>query len=87
VVTNMRLMFTGHKRAISEPLGKVMHVDAYLDGIRIGFQGKSKMKYFCFDPKKPPSFILCYHGREYKEPFTGMILKLLIETLIRQHVV
>jgi hypothetical protein len=46
VVTNQRIAFVGHMKAVAILLNKLLHVDAYSDGIAVLHEGKENADYF-----------------------------------------
>jgi hypothetical protein len=83
-LTNKRLIFSGAKRTIDINLNKIISIEPYSDGIAVRTSGRQKTQYFVsVDPERVRTTVTI-DGREYKEPFTGLMLKYLIEGLVKQ---
>jgi hypothetical protein len=46
VLTNKRVIFSGPNKSTSFPVGKVINIEVYEDGIRVNREGKQKAEYF-----------------------------------------
>jgi hypothetical protein len=56
VVTNQRLAFVGGLKSITVPIAKVMHVEAYTDGLAVFHEGREDADYF--QCNRPQEFLL-----------------------------
>jgi hypothetical protein len=56
VVTNQRLAFVGSLKSIAVPIAKVIHVEAYTDGLAVFHEGREDPDYFQCD--RPQEFLL-----------------------------
>jgi hypothetical protein len=82
--TNKRLIFAGTKRISEINLAKIISIEPYSDGIAVRASGKSKIQYFVGINSKQISTTITINERSYQEPFTGLMLKYMIEGLIRR---
>lgn len=83
-LTNKRLIFAGTKRSNEINLAKIISIEPYSDGIAVRATGKSKIQYFVgVDPKRI-STTVTINERSYPEPFTGLMLKYMIEGLVKR---
>jgi hypothetical protein len=80
-LTNTRLVFSGSKRTINIPLGKIISIEPYSDAIALRREGKEKTQYFMGINKAILN--LSVSSREYKEPFSGLMFKYFIEGLTK----
>lgn len=78
-LTNKRIVFSGQKRTLNIKLDKIISVEPYSDGIALRREGKEKTQYFVWPQNIPVNLRIDIDGRKYKEPFSGLILKYLIE--------
>jgi len=78
-LTSRRLIFSGSKRAYEISLRKILSVEPYSDGIAIRRSGKQKTEYFVGTDKV--MLDIQVGERRYREPLSGIVLKLLIEGL------
>jgi len=83
-LTNKRLLFTGAKRTSEYNLAKIISIEPYQDGIAVRTSGRSKVQYFIGIDPRPISTEVTINGRKYSEPFSGLILKYMIEGLIKR---
>lgn len=83
-LTNQRLVFSGEKRTLNIDLAKIISIQPFKDGIAIRREGKEKTQYFSVINPKMISIKMKVGDGEYEEPFTGTILKCLIEGAIKQ---
>ncbi|HEX9100340.1 MAG TPA: hypothetical protein VF956_12700 [Candidatus Dormibacteraeota bacterium] len=56
VVTNQRLAFVGSLKSVTVPLAKVLHVEAYTDGLAVFHEGREDPDYF--QCARPQEFLL-----------------------------
>jgi hypothetical protein len=56
VVTNQRLAFVGGLKSITVPIAKVIHIEAYTDGLAVFHEGREDPDYFQCD--RPQEFLL-----------------------------
>ena len=83
-LTNKRLIFSGAKRTVDINLNKVVSIEPYSDGIAVRTSGRQKTQYFVrIDPEQITATITV-NDRVYQEPFDGLMLKYLIEGLVKQ---
>jgi hypothetical protein len=83
-LTNKRLIFSGAKRTVDIKLDKLVSIEPYSDGIAVRSSAKQKTQYFVgIDPRRVIAKITI-GGRLYEDPFTGLMLKYLIEGLTKQ---
>lgn len=83
-LTNKRLIFSGVKRTVDINLNKVVSIEPYSDGIAVRTSGRQKTQYFVgIDPEQITATITV-NDRMYQEPFDGLMLKYLIEGLVKQ---
>jgi len=83
-LTNKRLVFSGAKRTVDINLNKIVSIEPYSDGIAVRTSGRQKTQYFVgIDPKQVTATITV-NDRAYEEPFDGLMLKYLIEGLVKQ---
>lgn len=78
-LTSRRLIFSGSKRAYEVSLKKILSVEPYSDGIAIRRSGKQRTEYFVGTDKVVLDIQV--GERRYREPLSGIVLKLLIEGL------
>jgi hypothetical protein len=83
-LTNKRLLFTGAKRTSEYNLAKIISIEPYKDGIAVRTSGRSKVQYFIGIDPRPISTEVTINGRKYSEPFSGLMLKYMIEGLIKR---
>ncbi|MGD0355202.1 MAG: hypothetical protein ABSB31_07160 [Dehalococcoidia bacterium] len=83
-LTNRRLVFSGQIRNSEINLIKIISIEPYSDGIAVRTSGKSKPQYFVGLDLKRISTIVTYNGRSYQEPFTGLMMKYIIEGIIKR---
>jgi hypothetical protein len=81
VLTNKRLVFAGSKRSVETVLAKLISVDAYSDAVAIRREGKEKTEFYLGLDHGFYEFTV--HGRSYKEQFSGLMLKYMIEGLLK----
>ncbi len=79
-LTNKRIVFTGQKRTLSVNLDKIISIDSYSDGIALRRERKQKTQYFIWS-EKLAKLTVTIDDRKYEEPFSGLILKYMIEGL------
>lgn len=82
ILTNKRLIFIGAKRTTNIDLGKIISITAYKDGIGSQRENKQKTEYFTGTDRHTLTFTI--NGRTHTVPFTGLILKAVVEGKIRQ---
>jgi len=77
-ITNQRFAFSGKMKTVGIDLNKIVGIDAFSDGIAIHRTGYQKTQYFTWrgDIAKAKIGV---EGRNYEEPFSGLILQYLIE--------
>jgi hypothetical protein len=78
-LTNKRLIFTGAMRSSEITLSKIVAIEPYSDGIVVRASGHSKIQYFIWKELKEITITLTINERSYHEPFTGLMLKYMIE--------
>lgn len=81
-LTNKRLIFTGKKRTTNINLGKILAIEPYKDGIGSQRENKQKTEYFVGTNRF--NLNISVDGRNYKLPIYGLVLKSIIEGLIKQ---
>jgi hypothetical protein len=81
VLTNKRLVFVGSKRSVETALAKLISVDAYSDAVAVRRQGKEKTEFYLGLDHGFYEFTI--QGRSYKEQFSGLMLKYMIEGLVK----
>jgi len=77
-LTDRRIVFSGSKRTLNVKLEKVISIEPYKDGIALRREGKEKIQYFIW-PKNIVQLIATVEDRVYKEPFSGLIFKYMVE--------
>jgi hypothetical protein len=77
-ITNQRFAFSGKMKTVGIDLKKIVGIDPFNDGIAIHRVGYQKTQYFTWrgDIAKAKIGV---QGRNYEEPFSGLILQYLIE--------
>jgi hypothetical protein len=83
-LTNKRLIFTGEKRSSEINLSKIISIEPYSDGIALKTSGRSKVQYFVGIDLNQISTTVTINERSYSEPFTGLMLKYIIEGIIKR---
>lgn len=81
-LTTTRVVFSGSKRTINIPLGKIISIEPYSDAIVLRREGKEKTQYFIGINKTSITFSVS--DRKYEEPFSGLMFKYIIEGLTKQ---
>ena len=81
VLTNKRLVFAGSKRSVETVLAKLISVDAYSDAVAIRREGKEKTEFYLGLDHGFYEFTV--DGRSYREQFSGLMLKYMIEGLLK----
>jgi DNA-directed RNA polymerase subunit M/transcription elongation factor TFIIS len=81
-LTNKRLVFTGTKRTTNIDLRKIVSIEPYKDGIASQRENKQKTEYFIGINRT--SLNVTSSGRKYTIPVSGVVLKCVIEGLIKQ---
>lgn len=81
-LTNKRLVFTGTKRTNNIDLRKIISIEPYKDGIASQRENKQKIEYFIGINRT--SLNITSNGRKYTIPVSGVVLKCIIEGLIKQ---
>ena len=81
-LTTTRIVFSGSKRTVNIPLGKVISIEPYSDAIALRREGKEKTQYFV--GINNTILTLSISGRKYAEPFSGLMFKYIIEGLTKQ---
>jgi hypothetical protein len=83
-LTNKRLVFTGARRSVEINLAKINSIEPYTDGISVITSGRAKAQYFAGINLKQLTTTITVNGKDYDEPFTGLMLKYMIEGLIKR---
>ena len=81
-LTNKRLVFTGSKRTNNIDLNKIISIEPYKDGIASRRENKQKTEYFIGINRA--NLNITSNGHAYTVPVSGMVLKCIIEGLIKQ---
>ncbi|MGB9979238.1 zinc-ribbon domain-containing protein [Methanobacterium sp.] len=81
-LTNKRLVFTGTKRTNNIDLRKIISIEPYNDGIASQRENKQKTEYFIGINRT--SLNITSNGHKYTIPVSGIVLKCIIEGLIKQ---
>ncbi|MCZ3365147.1 MULTISPECIES: zinc-ribbon domain-containing protein [Methanobacterium] len=81
-LTNKRLVFTGSKRTNNIDLRKIISIEPYRDGIASRRENKQKTEYFIGINRV--NINISSNGHEYAIPVSGIVLKCIIEGLIKQ---
>lgn len=81
-LTNKRLVFTGAKRTTNIDLRKIISIEPYKDGIASQRENKQKTEYFIGINRS--NLNITTSGRKYTVPVSGVVLKCIIEGLIKQ---
>ena len=67
VLTNQRIAFVGRQKSIATALGKVLHVEAYKDGLAIFKEGRENADFFLFATQQEflmyLNFLVSQHGQ------------------------
>ncbi len=82
ILTNEKLIFAGGLKTITVALNKVLQIDPFSDGIGLHREGREKTQYFLWR-NNIASVKFSEEGREYSEPFTGVILKCIVDGAVR----
>ena len=80
-LTNKRLVFAGSTRSVETVLAKLISVDAYSDAVAIRREGKEKTEFYLGLDHGFYEFTV--DGRSYREQFSGLMLKYMIEGLLK----
>jgi hypothetical protein len=83
-LTNRRLTYTGAKRTSEINLNKIISIEPYSDGIAVEVSNRSKVQYFVGLDQEQISTTVTINQRSYSEPFTGLVLKYMIEGLLKR---
>ncbi|HEX3014661.1 MAG TPA: hypothetical protein VHO92_10420, partial [Methanobacterium sp.] len=75
-------VFTGTKRTNNIDLRKIISIEPYNDGIASQRENKQKIEYFIGINRT--SLNITTNGRKYMIPVSGVVLKCIIEGLIKQ---
>ncbi len=81
-LTNKRLVFTGTKRTTNIDLRKIVSIEPYKDGIASQRENKQKTEYFIGINRT--SLNITVNERRHTIPVSGVVLKCVIEGLIKQ---
>jgi hypothetical protein len=81
-LTTRRLIFAGSKRTTNIDLKKILSIEAYKDGIASQRENKQKTEYFLNTDKS--SLNVTAHGNHYNLPVNGVVLKAIVEGMIKQ---
>ncbi len=81
-LTNKRLVFTGTKRTTNIDLRKLISIEPYKDGIASQRENKQKTEYFIGINRT--NLNITVSGRGYTIPVSGIVLKCIVEGLIKQ---
>jgi len=85
-LTTKRLIFSGEKNSLTIALTKIVSMEPFKDGVAIRREDRQKTQYFSGINPEIISIEAKIDDRQYEEPFTGEILKYLIEGTIKQQV-
>jgi len=77
-LTNKRVVFSGEKKTLNIKLNKIISIEPYSDGMALRREGKEKTQYFIW-PENIAKLDVDIDGRKYKEPFSGLLFKYLVE--------
>ena len=80
-LTSKRLVFAGSTRSVDTPLPKLISVDAYSDAVAIRREGKEKTEFYL--GLDHGFYEFTFDGRSYREQFSGLMLKYMIEGLVK----
>jgi len=83
-LTNKRLLFAGAKRTSEYSLARIISIEPYKDGIAVRATGHSRVQYFIGIHPEQLSTQFSIDGRDYSEPFSGLVLKYIIEGLVKR---
>ena len=81
VITNKKIVLMGTKRTVNIDLRKIISIEPFADGVSIGTEGRQKTQYF--SGINNHSLPVKIEGRSYNENLNGIIIKMMIEGLIR----
>jgi hypothetical protein len=81
-LTNKRLVFSGAKRSVNINIRKIISIEPYSDGIALRRTSKQKTEYFT--NINQADLTITFEDRKYEEPFSGLILMYLIESLVKE---
>lgn len=81
VLTNKRLVFAGSTRSVDTGLPKILSLDAYSDAIAVRRVGKEKTEFYLGLDRFAFEFEV--ENRRHTEPFSGLILKYVIEGILK----
>ncbi|CVK31735.1 hypothetical protein KH990_01350 [Methanoculleus bourgensis] len=79
-LTNRRMVFTGGKRTINFPLGKIVGMEPYRDGIAVNRDGKQRTEYYT--GLDNVHLTIRVDDRSHVVPLSGMILMCMVQGLI-----
>ncbi len=81
-LTDRRLVFSGSKRTVNIDLRKIVAVEPYRDGIGVQRADRARTQYFTGIDQV--ELKIRVEDREYIEPLTGLIMKYMIEGLVKR---
>jgi len=81
-LTNKRIVYSGSKKTVNIPLTKIIYLEPYSDAISIVREGKEKTQHF--KGINQGKLTISGNGREYHEPFSGLIFMYMIQGLANQ---
>lgn len=77
-ITNQRFNFSGKMKTVGVDLKKIVGVDPFSDGIAVHRTGYQKTQYFTWRDGIA-KLNIGVNSRNYEEPFSGLVLKYIIE--------
>jgi hypothetical protein len=81
-LTNTRIVFSGSKRTVNIPLGKIISIEPFSDAIALRREGKEKTQYFTGINQS--TITLSVRDRKYQEPFSGLMFMYMLDGLAKQ---
>ncbi len=81
-LTNRRLVFTGRKRTVNVPLGKIVGMEPYRDAVAINRDGKQRTEYYT----GIDNVHLTIHvdGRTHVVPLSGVVFMCMVQGIINK---
>jgi hypothetical protein len=75
-------VFSGSKRTVNIPLGKIISIEPYSDAIALRREGKEKAQYFTGINRS--TLTISIQDRKYQEPFSGLMFMYIVEGLTKE---
>ncbi len=81
-LTNRRMVFTGAKRTVNVPLGKIVGMEPYKDAIAINRDGKQRTEYYT--GIDTTHLTLGVAGRTHVVPLSGVVFMCMVQGLLNR---